>query len=712
MKSPLKMLTVCAVSLSLLASPIVSATAASLAPVLEDYVNQDWSESQWALKAVQAPQAWNVATGDGVKVAVIDTGIDSTHPDLIDNTVDGYEFQNIEGSWEPVAIPKAEAVDFYGHGTHVAGIIAATGGNNKGITGMAPNAKLMPINILTMLEEEASQITVNNGLRDAINLAVASEAQVINLSIGGASFEKDNQTVVSPLDEAYIASETGVCTAITNAKAAGVITVVAAGNEGSNGNYLSSPAYCDDAVSVAATDSSNNKAYFSNFDETVDIAAPGVDVLSTLSRKASRYFRYGQMSGTSMASPMVAGAMADLKEAFPSDSADQLINRLYNTAVDEGTNGKDAYYGHGIIDLAAAVGAIETRSKMPNTEDLVSTIREAVNSDYESYTVSWNQPLGASLPESYTLTVFDRYGALHSSVTVAGNKVRSLVELPTHFKRSFWVALEANYSDHVVKAAPVFHNDIPVNLDNFALTPNDGGVFPSGAVMSWDAISSLEADGVSYGFFSTNLNSYSQGGTFLPDANGDIATSSEMTFSDPALWMENTTYGDFDIIGYATPYISNGNYGNYGATAFGVIPARNPMGVYGNFVVKGKLASQVVLNASKNGISCGQASGGDCTKAKFQYRYVVTNKVKGKLVNTTYTQTVKNPILYSEEYFTNANIFSITHDTPFKITSATKNVTMKISVINANGKVGAVVLPSRYVYKNFAPINIGTPPTQ
>ncbi len=273
--------------------------------------------SQWGLHNVgqtggltdadiDAPEAWNTTTGSRtIIVGVIDTGIDYNHPDLaaniwrntreiagngIDDDGNGYR-DDVRG-WD-FANNDADPFDDNAHGTHVAGIIGAVGNNSVGIAGVAWNVQLMPLKFLTANGSGATSNAVS-----AINYAVANGAKILNNSWGGGGFN-------SALNDA-----------VSRARAAGVIFVAAAGNEANNNDV--NPSYpaninYDNVISVAATDSSDRLASFSNFGATsVDIAAPGVGILSTTPNNT-----YSSFSGTSMATPFVAGAAALVWSANP-----------------------------------------------------------------------------------------------------------------------------------------------------------------------------------------------------------------------------------------------------------------------------------------------------------------------------------------------------------------------------------------------------------
>ena len=285
---------------------------------------------QWDLAAMRAPDAWPRSTGTGVTVAVVDTGVDSNHPDLAGQVLPGADF--ITGAEGTVTDPN-------GHGTHVAGIIAAAAGNGEGIAGVAPGARILPIRVLGA-----------NGsgyLSDAANgivYAADHGADVINLSISSTT------------------SIDAMTNAIAYARSRGVVVVAAAGNTRANGSPVSYPAADPGVLAVAATDSAGRFAPYSNAGDYVDVAAPGSAVLSTFPGG------YRTMSGTSMAAPHVAGLAALVRAADRALTPDQVERVIESSAVDLGAPGRDDDYGFGRVDAAAALASVPTPAESAPAE--------------------------------------------------------------------------------------------------------------------------------------------------------------------------------------------------------------------------------------------------------------------------------------------------------------------------------------------------------
>jgi subtilisin family serine protease len=291
--------------------------------------------TSWGLREIKADVAWDTTAGDPqVTVAVIDTGVDLTHPDLAANLDSANAVNFVETG--------SRVDDDFGHGTHVAGIIAAVGNNGDGSVGVAWKTRVIPIRVLGVDGTGETFDTVQ-----AINYAVRKGASVINMSLG------------SP-DRSDIEGQ-----AIQAAINAGVVVVAAAGNEAASGNYLEYPAGYAGVVSVAAIGPDKKRAAFSNFNSQVTLSAPGVDIFSTVPsrfspRKNSNDGPYGFLSGTSMAAPFVSGAAALVFSMHPNWTPDQVVARLKQTATDlqlgaDDPAGYDVFFGFGLLNAARAV---------------------------------------------------------------------------------------------------------------------------------------------------------------------------------------------------------------------------------------------------------------------------------------------------------------------------------------------------------------------
>ena len=283
------------------------------------------------LEQVRVPEVWPTTVGDpSVVVAVIDSGVDLTHPDLAGVNVVSPRNE----MWN-----NTDVTDDNGHGTHVAGTIVAQTDNATGIAGIAPGASLMPVKVL---DESGSGFF--SDILDGVDWARTHGADIINLSLGG---------ILEPAQVALIQPT------FTAARAAGILVVAASGNSGSP--IMEYPAGLRGVVSVAAVDATDLQADFSTFNRGVDIAAPGVDILSTTAGD------YEEESGTSMASPHVAGVAALIWSARPGLSATELEAVLRASAADLGDPGRDNVYGSGRVDAEAALSEA-VPSPLPDLE--------------------------------------------------------------------------------------------------------------------------------------------------------------------------------------------------------------------------------------------------------------------------------------------------------------------------------------------------------
>lgn len=297
--------------------------------------NDDKFQSQYGLKKIKAPRAWNEASGRGVDIAVVDSGVSNSHPDLRRKIS---AQANCTGESEDCMSGPGTAEDGTGHGTFVAGVAVASTNNREGIAGACPDCRLLAAKVLKANGEGTA-----SDVAKGINWASNNGAEIINLSL-------------APVDPRFVADSPPIKKAINKARRKGAVTVAAAGNFG-KGSVKIYPAAYKNVVAVAATDRSNQRASFSSTGRWVDVAAPGVGVLSTKYRTG-----YGRFDGTSLSSPYVAGVAGLL--AAQGRSANEIRRRINSTAVDLGPRGKDASYGHGLVDAAAAVGIRNTRPKI------------------------------------------------------------------------------------------------------------------------------------------------------------------------------------------------------------------------------------------------------------------------------------------------------------------------------------------------------------
>jgi len=286
----------------------------------------DYNNTQMQVYApgmIRLPWAWNYTMGSSaVKIAILDTGILASHPEFAGRILPGFDFVNND----------SDPHDDFGHGTHVAGIAAAGANNGIGMVGVCPSCSIIPVKVLNE-SNQGSWSTVAAG----IVFAVDAGANVINLSLGGQA----NSQVVED--------------AIHYAAQHNVLVVAAVGNGRSDVPFY--PAALEDVVGVAATRNDDTRWSLSNFGYFVELSAPGYAVYSTYNDLNNSYGGYNYMSGTSMASPHVAGLAGLLFSQNPTLTIAQVRQLMRSTAVDLGDPGRDDYFGYGRIDTLAALNA-------------------------------------------------------------------------------------------------------------------------------------------------------------------------------------------------------------------------------------------------------------------------------------------------------------------------------------------------------------------
>ncbi len=352
------------------------ATRPGLASVGPNYRVQSFATAndtyyglQWHYPAINLPSAWNITRGanasNPVIVAVIDTGVVLSHPDLAGRLVSGYDFisdpsisldgDGVDANPNDPGDQGAGGTSSW-HGTHVSGTVAATTNNGEGVAGVAGDARVMPVRVLGRgggtTFDILQGILYASGQANVSGSVPAQAADVINLSLGGGGYVPQVQE------------------AIRQARARGVVVVAAAGNETSSAP--SYPAAYDGVISVSATDTGNALAYYSNFGGTIDVAAPGGDlrvdanadgypdgILSTKMSEStgSASAAYAFEQGTSMAAPHVAGVVALMRAVNPSITPAQVDALITSGAIvdDLGPPGRDDSFGYGLINAYKAV---------------------------------------------------------------------------------------------------------------------------------------------------------------------------------------------------------------------------------------------------------------------------------------------------------------------------------------------------------------------
>lgn len=331
--------------------------------------------SAWHISKIDASTAWDKTLGAGVTIAILDTGVDGTHPDLAANMVAGWNFYD----------NNSNASDVVGHGTAVAGSAAAIANNATGVVGVAGAAKIMPIRI-----SDTNGNATGSAIAQGLTYAADKGARVANVSFSGLV---GNSTVESAAQ--YMKSKGG-------------LVVVSAGNKGVNEGFAASTTM----IPVSATESNDVLATWSSYGNYVAVAAPGNYIWAT-----NKGGGYGQWWGTSFASPVAAGVVALMMSARPDLANTKVESLLYSSAVDLGAAGRDIYYGHGRINANAAVTAVAN----------------AAAADTQAPTVSVSSPVGGATVSGWVaidVAAADNVGITRVDLKANGNLVASDVTAP------------------------------------------------------------------------------------------------------------------------------------------------------------------------------------------------------------------------------------------------------------------------------------------
>ncbi|MFR9777413.1 type VII secretion-associated serine protease mycosin [Micromonospora sp. MS34] len=299
----------------------VLAEPAWVAPVESPARVDQVRAEQWQLDLLNAKTAWRTSTGRGVVVAVVDSGVDGSHPDLDGQVLPGIDLVSPGGS---------EGPDPVGHGTTVAGLIAGRNDDDRGVVGLAPDAKILPVRVLDDENRYDDALIVAKGVRWAVD----NGARVINLSLGGSG---DSPALAAALDYAF---------------ARDVVVVACTGNLAtSNSRKVWYPAREPGVIAVAGLERNGRDLWSGSITghETV-LTAPATGL------NGARPGGYWRIQGTSFASPLVAATAALVRSRYPQMSAGDVVNRMIGTAKDLGPTGRDDRFGYGLVDPVAALG--------------------------------------------------------------------------------------------------------------------------------------------------------------------------------------------------------------------------------------------------------------------------------------------------------------------------------------------------------------------
>ena len=433
-----------------------------LSPPWTEVPTNDYTDQQFNLDLIDAYQAWTIETGsEDVIVAIIDSGIDTDHEEFVGR------ISNLSYNAYTEEVGIAGVEDELGHGTNVAGIIAAIRNNGLGIDGITDNVQLMVIKANRPDEEGYPNSLIAKG----IYYAVDNGAKVINLSLGSTT------------------EDLGVKVAVEYAYAHEVFVVAASGNDGNDVPFY--PAALENSISVNSIDSNSVLSTFSNYGVTIDLSAPGDLVYTTDMGNG-----YAMVSGTSFAAPHVAGVLA-LLISYNQFSFAEIYENIYTTTIDLGTEGKDIYYGNGLINAYNSL-----------TTDLVNII-------FETYDGEVIDPIWVEANSTYDVI----YTPTLENYTFEG----------WYLDGSFTTPLNPDYifSENTIiyaKYLPIYY-DVTLMLD--------GNIYSTISVMSGNPITNLPVIEVEdqnfYGWFFSE--------DFLEKYNGQIIKSNLTLYAKVADFM-------------------------------------------------------------------------------------------------------------------------------------------------------------------------------
>ncbi|NQX00724.1 S8 family serine peptidase [bacterium] len=290
-------------------------TAEALGTANDPYFTQG---SEWHLSKIQAPAAWDITTGSpGVTVAIVDSGVRASHPDLAGKVLAGYDF----------VANDSDPTDENGHGTAAAGVVSPATNNQIGVAGVSWNTPILPVRVL-----DANGSGSYSAIANGITYAADRGAKVINLSLGGTTSSRTLQDAVN-----YAWNKQSVI-------------VAAAGNNGNSTTFY--PAACTNVVAVSATDAADVRPSWSNFGSYVDVSAPGANILSLYGAD-----QYASWNGTSFSCPVASGVVALAASANSKLTNAQLVDLLIKNTDDIGAPGYDVYYGSGRVNAYRTAAA-------------------------------------------------------------------------------------------------------------------------------------------------------------------------------------------------------------------------------------------------------------------------------------------------------------------------------------------------------------------
>ncbi len=445
-------------------------------------------QPSWGYHHIQAPTALQLGyTGKGVKIAVLDSGINSSHPDL-----------KVAGGVS--MIPDSPAfTDGAGHGTHVAGVIAALN-NSVGVVGAAPDAEIYSVKVLTSSGGGSLEAILNG-----IQWAIDQQMDIINLSLASKNHSPELQAILNKANEL------------------GIIVVAAAGNIESidfDGNYIQGPsdvlfpARYPSVIAVGSTDTENKLSSFSYKGPSVELSAPGEGIYSTFSNiSTATHADYKYSQGTSVSTPFVAGVFAQYKEAYPHLSNVQLRETVKRAVIDLGVKGKDTSFGHGLVQSLQSEAALfpDLRTNSWYTASIQTIFDQGIVAGFLDGTYRPN----ATLTRAEAIVMIGRTLGLQKD---ASNHYFSDVKTTSYAAGYINKAFELGYISGMPDGsfnpeAPIKRGDMAVIIKKaFALSSSGGSSFTDVPTTKYyaDAVQAAYENGIVQG--------YKADGLFHPDA--------------------------------------------------------------------------------------------------------------------------------------------------------------------------------------------------
>lgn len=343
--------------------------------ILHSVPNDTYYNRQWGLNRIQCETAWDMVpnTSQPVVVAVIDSGIDVSNPDLVNRIAQGgYNFYR----------GNTDVTDMIGHGTEVAGIIAAQSNNAIGISGVCGSSDVKILPLKTVDNDGYSYVA---DVIEAIEYAIEYNVDVINLSMGGP--------------ENSIAEKEAVQRAVQN----GIVVVASAGNTGTG--VYEYPASYDNVISVGSVASDDRVSSFSTCNDRIDVVAPGENIYSCALNNG-----YKAVSGTSFSAPLVSGIAAVIKGVNPSLAAADIESIICQTASDKGITGKDNYYGYGIVNFYEALKRPGTIPPEPEFDGYKWPEEKIARTADRDWTISFSCKLDEATVNQQNIYIIDSLG--------------------------------------------------------------------------------------------------------------------------------------------------------------------------------------------------------------------------------------------------------------------------------------------------------------